>query len=159
PTGFVAAREGNSIYVGTAAELQLMNQFQDRLATRIYRPNYAKAVDLQLLFTPLLSTDGKITVSTPSQIDIPADQTKTGGNGFAGIDTVIVRDYETILLQLDEIFAEVDSKPRQVALEAMILSVKLNDSLKFGVNFSALRDQANTKIISGSPPNSLGSIT
>ena len=40
-----------------------------------------------------------------SQIDIPADQTKTGGNGFAGIDTVIVRDYETILLQLDEITA------------------------------------------------------
>ena len=56
-----------------------------------------KAADLQVLFTPLLSTDGKITVSTASKIDIPADQTKTGGNGFAGIDTVIVRDYETVL--------------------------------------------------------------
>jgi len=66
----------------------------------------------------------KITVSSPSLIDIPADQTKTGGNSFPGIDTVIVRDYETILAQLDEIFAEVDVKPRQVVLEAMILSVK-----------------------------------
>lgn len=157
-TGFAAAREGNILYVGEPTDLQLMNLAQDHINTRVYRPNYVKAADLQVLFTPLISTDGKITVSTASQIDIPADQTKTGGNGFAGIDTVIVRDYETILAQLDEIFAEVDLKPRQVALEAMILSVKLNDTLKFGVNFSALRNQANTAIISGSPPTGIGSI-
>jgi type IV pilus assembly protein PilQ len=157
-TGFTAAREGNILYVGEPADLLLMNQSQDVTKTRIYRPNYIKAADLQTLFTPLISTEGKITVSTAAQIDVPSDQTKTGGNGFAGIDTVIVRDYETTLLQLDEIFAEVDVKPRQVALEAMILSVKLNDTLKFGVNFSALRNQANTRIISGSPPTGIGSI-
>src|SRR6478736_3169935 len=158
-TGFAAAREGNILYIGEPADLQLMNQSQDRINTRIYRPNYTKAADLQVLFTPLLSTEGKITVSTPSMIDIPADQNKTGGNGFAGIDTVIVRDYEAILLQLDEIFAEIDSKPRQVAIEAMILSVDLNDTFKFGVNFAALRDQNNARLISGSPGTSLGNIS
>jgi type IV pilus assembly protein PilQ len=158
-TGFVAAREGNIIYIGTPADLQLMNQFQDRLVTRIYRPNYAKAADLQLLFTPLLSTDGKITVNTPSQIDIPADQTKTGGNGFAGLDTVVVRDYETVLRQIDDIFAEVDSKPRQVAIEAMIVRVELNDTFKLGVNFSALKDHSNVQLISGNPAVSLGSVS
>ena len=114
-TGFAAAREGNIIYVGEPIDLQLMNLAQDHINTRVFRPNHAKAADLQVLFTPLLSTDGKVTVTTASQIDIPADQTKTGGNGFAGIDTVVVRDYETILMQLDEIFAEVDMKPRQVS--------------------------------------------
>jgi type IV pilus assembly protein PilQ len=158
-TGFAAAREGNILYIGEPADLQLMNQSQDRINTRIYRPNYVKAADLQGLFTPLISTEGKITVSLPAQIDIPADQTKTGGNGFAGIDTVIVRDYETILLQLDEIFAEVDSKPRQVAIEAMILSVKLSDTFKFGVNFSALRDNNNAALVSGTPGSSLGNIS
>jgi type IV pilus assembly protein PilQ len=158
-TGFAMAREGNILYVGEPIDLQLMNLAQDHINTRIYRPNYVKAADLQVLFTPLLSTDGKITVNTPSMIDIPADQTKTGGNGFAGIDTVIVRDYETILLQLDEIFAEVDTRPRQVALEAMIVEVSLDDKFKFGVNFAALRDQANSAIISGKPPNGIGSIT
>ncbi len=157
-TGYVAAREGNIIYVGTPADLVLMNQSQDRISTRIYRPNYVKAADLQVLFTPLISTDGKITVSAASQIDIPSDQTKTGGNGFAGAEAVIVRDYETILAQLDEIYAEVDVKPSQVAIEAMILSVKLNDTFKFGVNFGALRDQANARLISGSPPTGVGSI-
>lgn len=158
-TGFAAAREGNILYIGEPADLQLMNQSQDRINTRIYRPNYTKAADLQLLFTPLMSTEGKITVSAPSAIDIPADQNKTGGNGFAGIDTVIVRDYETVLLQLDEIFAEVDTKPRQVAIEAMILSVKLSDTLKFGVNFSALRDNNNAAIVSGTPASGLGNIS
>ena len=33
----------------------------------------------------------------------------------------------------------------------MILSVKLNDTFKFGVNFSALRDKANTALVSGTP--------
>jgi len=158
-TGFAAAREGNILYVGEPTDLQLMNLAQDHITTRVYRPNYIKAADLQTLFTPLISTDGKVTVTTASQIDIPSDQTKTGGNGFAGIDTVVVRDYETVLQQLDEIFAEVDTKPRQVALEAMILSVKLNDKFKFGVNFSALRDKANTALISGTPANGIGSIS
>jgi type IV pilus assembly protein PilQ len=157
-TGYVAAREGNIIFVGAPTDLALMNQSQERIETRIYRPNYVKAADLQGMFTPLLSTDGKITVSMASQIDIPADQVKTGGNSFAGAEAVIVRDYETILAQLDEIFAEVDCKPLQVAIESMILSVKLSDKVKFGVNFAALRDQANTRIISGTAPTSLSSI-
>jgi type IV pilus assembly protein PilQ len=158
-TGFAAAREGNILYIGEPLDLQLMNQSQDRINTRIYRPNYIKASDLQTLFTPLISSEGKITVSAPAMIDIPADQNKTGGNAFAGLDTVIVRDYEMVLVQLDEIFAEVDTKPRQVAIEAMILSVRLNDTFKFGVNFSALRDQNNTRLVSGSPASGLGSIS
>jgi len=158
-TGYVAVREGDVLYVALPTDLAQMHQAQDRIATRIYRPNYIRAAELQALFTPLLSTDGKITVSTPAQTDIPSDQTKTGGNAFAGLDTVIVRDYESVLVQLDEIFAEVDTKPRQVAIEAMILSVKLSDNYKFGVNFELLRDRANVRLISGSPPSGLGNIT
>lgn len=157
-TGYVAVREGDILYVALPTDLVQMRQAQDRIATRIYRPNYVRAADLQALFAPLLSSDGKLTVSTPAQTDIPSDQTKTGGNAFAGLDTVIVRDYESVLVQLDEIFAEVDTKPRQVAIEAMILSVKLSDNYKFGVNFEALRDRANVRLISGTPPGTLGGI-
>ena len=72
---------------------------------------------------------------------------------------MIVRDYETVLAQLDEIFAEVDVKPKQVAIEAMILSVKLDDTFKFGVNFSALRDNNNFALISGSAPAGIGNVS
>ncbi len=159
-TGFVARREGNIIYVGTPADLVVMDQAQDQIVTRVYRPNYIKASELQLLFTSLLTpTIGKITVSSPAEVDIPADQNKTGGNAFAGMDVVIVRDYQAVVTQLDQIFEEVDVKPKQVAIEAMILSVSLSDSFKLGVNFEALRDKNNVRLISGSPPSNLASIS
>ncbi|HTN74865.1 MAG TPA: hypothetical protein VL096_06445, partial [Pirellulaceae bacterium] len=151
-TGYIARREGKFIFVGTPEDLQDMDRTQDQLATRIYRPNYVRAMELQQLITPLLSqTVGKISVSSPSEIDIPADVVKTGGDGFAGTDVLIVRDYEMVLRQIDQMVAEVDTQPKQVAIEAMILSVKLEDEFQFGVDFQLLRDKNNVRLVSGSP--------
>jgi type IV pilus assembly protein PilQ len=95
-TGYVARREGTILYVGTPEDFTTMDQTADHLVTRVYRPNYISAADLEKLFTSLLTPEvGKVTVSNPSEIDIPADQVKTGGNGYAGTDVMIVRDYET----------------------------------------------------------------
>ena len=158
-TGFVAVREGNIIYVGEPRDLAAMNQIQDKLLTRVYRPNYIRAADLQALFTPLMTPEvGKITVTPPSQIDIPADQNKTGGNALAETDVVIVRDYAAVLAELDQLFAEVDAKPRQVAIEAMILSVNLSDEFKLGINFQALRNKNNVRLVSGSPLAALNNL-
>jgi type IV pilus assembly protein PilQ len=159
-TGFVARRERDIIYVGLPADMAAMDQTVDRVLSRVYRPNYVKASDLQALFTAFLTPEiGKITVSTPSEVDIPGDQAKTGGNNFATTDVVVVRDYEAVLAELDQLFEQVDVKPRQVAIEAMILSVKLSDEYKFGVNFEALRNEANVRLISGQPLASLANIT
>jgi type IV pilus assembly protein PilQ len=158
-TGFIARREGNILYVGTPADFQQMDQTQDEIRTRIYHPNYVKAADLQTLISPMLTPQiGKITVSAPAEVDIPADQVKTGGNNFATGDVVMVRDFETVLRQMDEVFAEVDVKPKQVAIEAMILSVKLSDQYKMGVNFEALLDQNHVRLLSGKPLASLNLI-
>jgi type IV pilus assembly protein PilQ len=46
-----------------------------------------------------------------------------------------------------------------VAIEAMILSVSLSDEFKFGVNFEALRDQSNVRLVSGTPGASLASLS
>jgi type IV pilus assembly protein PilQ len=158
-TGYVAREENGIIYVGTPADFQAMDQTQDRLVTRVYRPNYVRAADLQALILPMLTPEiGRATVSAPSEIDIPADQVKTGGNNFADSDVVIVRDYEAIVHQVDQIFCEVDVKPKQVSIEAMILSVKLSDEYKMGVDFALLRDKANVRLISGKPLNSLADV-
>jgi type II secretory pathway component GspD/PulD (secretin) len=158
-TGFVARREGDIIYVGTPADFSLMDQSGDRILTRVYRPNYIKAADLQTLITPMLTPEvGRVTVSAAAEIDIPANQTNTGGNNFAGTDVVVVRDYEAVLREVDAIFAEVDTMPRQVAIEAMILSVRLNDELSIGVNFDALRDTNNARLVSGTPLASLAEV-
>jgi type IV pilus assembly protein PilQ len=158
-TGFVAHREGSIIYVGTPQDLAAMQQAQDQVLTRVYRPNYIRAADLQTLITPMLTPSvGRCTVSNPSEIDIPSDQNRTGGNSFAGTDVVVVRDYAAVLAEIDQIFEEVDIKPRQVAIEAMILSVKLSDTYKLGVNFEALLGNSNARLVSGFPPATLSSI-
>ncbi len=151
--GFASRREKGIIYVGTAQDFSEMDQSQDHAAMRVYRPNYVKSAELQILITPLLTPSfGMITVTSAAQVDIPSDQVKTGGNDFAGTDMVVVKDYENVLRQIDELFAEVDIKPAQVAIEAMIINIKLNDSNQFGVNFQALRDNANARVVTGSNP-------
>ncbi|MCI0358693.1 MAG: secretin and TonB N-terminal domain-containing protein [Planctomycetaceae bacterium] len=159
-TGFVARREGKIIYVGKPADMEAMDQTVDRIITKVYKPNYIKAADLQFLIAPHLSKPlGSCSVSAPSEVDIPSDQNKTGGNGYAGTDVVVVRDYETVIAEIDQLYQLVDVKPKQVAIEAMILSVSLSDEYKFGVNFAALRNNANVRLISGNPAASLASIT
>ncbi|HUE73115.1 MAG TPA: hypothetical protein VMP01_19680 [Pirellulaceae bacterium] len=157
--GLVARQEGGIVYIGTSADLQAMDQSQDRVQTRVYRPNYIKAADLMTLVTPMLSTTmGRVTVSAASQVDIASDQTKTGGNDFAGPDVVVVRDYEAILRQVDELFAQVDVNPRQVSIEAMIINVKLDDEFTMGVNWETLLNRDNIRLVVGNPLTDLANL-
>jgi type II secretory pathway component GspD/PulD (secretin) len=158
--GYVGRQEGNILYVGTASDLEAIDQAADRLITRVYRPNYIRAADLSALIVPLLTPAiGKSTVSAPAAIDNPSDQIKTGGDSYAGNEVVIVRDYEAVVLNIDELVQEVDTRPRQVSIEAMILSVKLSDTTKMGINFQSLRNNQNVAVVSGVPPTTMSDMT
>lgn len=158
-TGYVARHEDNLIYVGTPEDLKSMDQAEETIGMRVYRPNYVTATELQALVTPLLTESvGTSTVSSPSQADIPSDSVKTGGDDFANGEVLLVRDYESVLDQIDQIIEKVDQRPQQVAIEAVILTVKLGDSNQFGVNFEVLRDKRNMRLISGTPMDALAGI-
>ncbi len=158
-TGYVARHEDNFIYVGTPEDLKTMDQAADVVEMRIYRPNYVTAAELQTLIMPLLSDGvGTSTVSSPSEVDIPSDSVKTGGDNFANGDVLLVRDRQSVLAQIDQIIEQVDQRPLQVAIEAVILTVNLDDTNRIGVNFEILRNDANTRIISGMPPLNLANI-
>jgi type IV pilus assembly protein PilQ len=159
-TGYIARREGNFIYVGTPEDFLLVDQSLDSVQTRIYRPNYVRAADLNALITPLLTAGiGKVTVSTPSQNDLPASQTQTGGDMMTGTDVVIVRDYERVLVQVDQVVHEVDCRPRQVLIDAMIVSVKLGDEYQAGVNWQLLKDKAHVRLGLGTPPADVSGVS
>ncbi len=160
-TGFTARHEGNFIYVGTAKDFQNMTQAADRMGSRVYRLNYVKASEFQMLIAPLLTPGGigAMSVSPPSQIGIPADVANTGGDTFGGNETVLVRDYEGVLAQIDQVFEEVDVRPMQVAIEAMILSVELDDKNSFGVNWQFLRNEQNIAMAAGTPAAALGDVS
>ncbi|MBN1396021.1 MAG: secretin and TonB N-terminal domain-containing protein [Pirellulales bacterium] len=155
-TGYVSRREGNIIFVGTPEDFNSIERAMDRIATRTYRPNYVAAAELQTLIAPLLTERvGVVSVSTPAESGIALDDAGAGGDKFSGGDVIVVRDYEAVLEQIDQLVVEVDVRPMQVAIEAMILSVKLQDKDNFGVNFQLLRDHPEIKFGFGSPAAAL----
>jgi type IV pilus assembly protein PilQ len=156
--GYASRREGNFVYVGVPQELDAMQQTFGQIKTRVYRPNYVSSTELETLIRPMLSE--KLGVIT--KFEAPKGQSSSGsggggGNGgsssggasgdfegrdgYAGTEVIVVRDYEAVLAQVDEIVAEVDARPMQVAIEAMILSVKMNDTDKLGINFQFLQQK------------------
>jgi type IV pilus assembly protein PilQ len=158
-TGYISRREGRFIYVGQPADLAQMDQLRDTIGTRVYRPNYVTAAELNKLITPLLTeTVGKATVSSPAEVGIANDSARAGGDNFGGAEVVIVRDYLSVLAQIDQIVADVDRRPKQVAIEAMILSVKLDNTNEFGVDLSLLRNAASASLVSGTPAAALANM-
>ncbi len=142
-TGFASKREGNFIYVGTPDEFDSMEQSLDTLGTRVYRPNYITAAELQNLVQALLTENkGVASVSSPSKAGIEADEATAGGDDYAGGDVLVVRDYESVLVQIDRMVSEIDVRPMQVHIEAMILSVLLDDGNDLGVNLAWLGNNA-----------------
>ncbi len=140
-TGYVMRRRGRFITVGSPEDFVAIEQSRDEIATRIYRPNYVSASEIQTLITPLLSERGAVSVTTPSESGIGSDADNVGGDAFAGGDAILVRDYRTVLDQMDQIVAEVDKRPMQVAIEAMILSVDIGNDNEFGIDWQLLRDR------------------
>ena len=152
-TGYVTRRHGNMIYVGTEKDFQDLEQALDKIGTRIYRTNYVRSTDLQALITPLLTHGvGTISVTPPSEIGHCRRQHQSRRRHVcrrrfgarprlrvgAGPGRSSGRRGRS-------------SRPMQVAIEAMILSVKLDDQNSFGVSFSALRDKAHVQLTSGNP--------
>ncbi|MBA2114977.1 type II secretion system protein GspD [Bremerella alba] len=151
-TGYVMQQDGDFIYVGTPDDMQSMERLHDKVGTRIYRLKYIRATEVQTLITPMLTEGtGTISISTEAKIGISPDSNNPGSDDYAGEETVIIRDYEQNLAKIDRAILEIDCRPLQVAIEAMILSVKLDDSLDMGVSFEALRQNDNIRLVSGFP--------
>ncbi len=157
-TGFVYLREDDFIYVGKPQDLRGMAHVHEIVDSRIFRPDYISATELQKLITPLLSDDvGQVTISSPPEVGIATNASAAGGDTYSGGDVVMVRDYVTVLAEIDELVKKVDRMPMQVAIEATILSVKLDDKDVLGVDFELLRQKENLRITSGTPLSSLAS--
>ena len=142
-TGYVCRHEGKFLFVGTARDFEISDQTRDPIAVRTYRTNYVQAAELSALVKPLLSPQGAASVSTPAEAGIAAGDSGVGDSGvggdrFAGNEVFVVRDRESALAEIDKVVAKVDVPPMQVAIDAMILSVKLGDTDACGINFDRL---------------------
>ena len=131
-----ARREQGILYVSTLAEQRLAND-QDAVV-RVYRLKYVKATDLVKMIKPLLGKQGVMTASPQSDVGIKPDPEKGGGDSMAGGEALIVQDSQPVLERVDRVVAELDVEPVQVLIEAVILTVTLDNDRTLGMNYGVL---------------------
>ncbi len=106
--------------------------------TRIYELRYARASDLATMITPLLNAEGRVTASTVAQRGLAPTAEEGGADDYAAAEVLIVRDLPENLERIDRLVRTLDVEPRQVLVEAVILSAELLDGLELGISFDRL---------------------
>ena len=105
--------------------------------SKVYRPQYVSARDLQPLINPLLTPGtGRVSISDAKSADHAID----GGTSDSQSprEGLLVVDLPETIRQIDEAFAKMDVPPPQVDIEATIVSVQLTEAQRNGVNLGAL---------------------
>lgn len=148
--GFV--EENEFIQVFTKEQMRERSLGKNGMESRFIRLNYMRAKDAAEAVKTLLSPVGKVGV-VKDEDDV---QTKDSGSGMEdskkkqdGVFTpekqnyvfaagVTVYDYRDNVEAIASLLAQLDQRPRQVLVEATILTIKLNDNNALGVDFSLL---------------------
>ncbi|MCE9590967.1 MAG: hypothetical protein K8S99_10625 [Planctomycetes bacterium] len=142
PNGFGYKEKGNFIYVYTAAEMKAIQDAERKLVHHVTRLNYISAADASKFLAPLLSPAGSIAVSAETTAGFEASISDGGANTSAHVDTLIIRDYQENLDQIMATVKELDTRPKQVMVEASILKAKLTEDNAWGVDMTILADFA-----------------
>ena len=136
--GFGCVRKGNFVYVYTQKQLADVQAATRLLSVRVFRLNYITAADAKALITPVMSTEGTVSLTPAAETGITASSADAGGNAHANADLIIVRDYPENVEKAAAIIHDVDIRPQQVLIEATILRATLQEDNALGIDFNAL---------------------
>ena len=136
---FICIKESKRLMVYTLAE---WDKKQEQMSVRIYRLNNIRAKEASELLGGLLTEKGSIKLATPRELGLKDDSEEALVDHNAQ-DVLVVKDLESVLLQMDELIPQLDRLPQQVLIEATILSVKLDDTNALGVDLSILGGHTN----------------
>jgi type IV pilus assembly protein PilQ len=135
-------QEGNSIQVYTAEEYKQLKEDPDRMIYKVFTLYYISAAEAMKLISPVLSSAGTIQGSTPPETTATTGASISSGTGggdtMALNDTIVIRDYPENIAEAGKMLEELDIRPKQVLVEATILSATLTEGLEMGVNLNFL---------------------
>ncbi len=137
--GYGWVEKGNFIYVYTAEQLEQMVDQRERVAKTI-RLNYLTAVDAAEFVTPMLSEGGFIKTNGATSDFSIGGEGPIGADDYANGAVMVVFDYAENIDAIEELVAEIDTRPAQVLVEATILQSSLSEANAFGVDFSLVAD-------------------
>ena len=144
--GFKYEQQGNFIKVYTADEYKQIKEDPARMVYQVFTLYYISAAEAKKLIMPVLSKNGRIETTAAAVTEFPTGESissvKGGGDATAMNDTIIVYDYPENIQQVSQVLRSVDIRPKQVLIEATVLSVTLTEDTQFGINWQTLLGRA-----------------
>jgi type IV pilus assembly protein PilQ len=140
---FKYEQEGDFIRIYTAEEFKKIKEDKERMITKVFTLYYISAAEALKLIAPVLSGAGTIQGSSPPEKIMPTGESisvgAAGGDTMALNDTIVILDYPENIAKAEKLLRELDTRPKQVLIEATILSATLNEETALGVDWSTLR--------------------
>ena len=147
---------GRLVKVYTKDEYKKLKTDPDRMVSEVITLYYLNAAEAQNLIQPVLSESAKIQVTSPAEQSISGGggggvspglgggSSAGGGGGASGgggdslamHDTLVVYDYPENIDAARELLALLDVRPKQVLVEATILSALLTEGMELGVDWT-----------------------
>lgn len=136
-------RTGSLVRVYTDQEFTSVKRDSSLMIYKVFTLYYVNAAEANTLLSSVLSQDGSISITTAANTGVPSDETISfqsgeGGNTTAMNDTLIVHDYPENIARAEQIISEIDIRPKQVLIEATILSATLTEGMQFGIDWQTL---------------------
>ena len=142
-TSFRYEQSGNLIKVYTAEEYNKVKTNKERMEHKVFTLSYISAAEAMKLITPVLSGSGIVNASSESQTGVPTGESISsdagGGDTMAAKDIIVVYDYPENIEKVTKVLKNLDERPKQVLIEATILSALLTDDMAFGIDLNMLK--------------------
>lgn len=110
----------------------------DPVESRIVWLDWLRAEEAVKLIEPLKSTTGSFVANAAVDIGLASDPAQAGGDSRAHGEVLHLRDKRSILDEAARLLDELDRRPREVLVEAVVLEVTLNDETQLGIDFNTL---------------------
>jgi len=139
---FKYEQEGDFIKIYTAEEFKKLKEDKERMITKVFTLYYISAAEALKLVTPVLSGAGTIQGSSPPEKIMPTGESISAGSGggdaMALNDAIVILDYPENIAKVEKLLKELDVRPKQVLIEATILSVGLTEETALGIDWNTL---------------------
>jgi len=147
--GLKYKKEGQLIKVYTREQYNAIKNDKERMVHKVFTLHYITAEEAAKLITPVLSQSAVIQSSTPAEKELggggggsagKVGSLGSGGGGdkLAQSDTIVVFDFPENIQKAENLVSSLDTRPKQVLIEATILSTVLTDEMDLGVDLSLL---------------------
>jgi type IV pilus assembly protein PilQ len=127
--------------VYTKEEYEKIKEDKSRMIYKVFTLYYISAAEAEKLIKPVLSDAGVMQSSTAAVAGISTSDKgitggEAGGDSMALHDTIVVYDFPENVAKAGEVIKSVDIRPKQVLIEATILSATLTEGMTLGVDLN-----------------------